>query len=110
MGRKSPLPLIGSSCVWRHERRPPRLPDRSQCAVPAAPRQMGPLMTADPQPMPPPGPTMRCYPVDGGRRWAAALKSASGRLETLAGLFDTEAAAEAYVARANEALKRRRRP
>lgn len=58
---------------------------------------------------PPAGPTMRCYPVDGGRRWAVALRSAAGRLETLAALFRTEEAAKAYVARCNEALAARQR-
>lgn len=61
------------------------------------------------QPDRPSGPTMRCYPVDGGRHWAAALKSASGQLETLAALFDTAEEAKAYTARANEALAARQR-
>lgn len=56
----------------------------------------------------PPGPRMRYYQTGPGR-WAAALKSASGRLETLAGLFDTAEAAKAYTAAANEALAARQR-
>ncbi len=64
-------------------------------------------MTADPQLPLPSGPTMRCYAVDGGRHWAAALKSASGRLETLAGLWDSREEAEAYCQRSNEALAAR---
>lgn len=69
------------------------------------------MTMADPEPPAASGPRMRYYQTGPGR-WAAALRSASGQLETLAGLFITETEAKAYVARCNEALaaRQRRRP
>jgi len=55
---------------------------------------------------PPAGPRMRCYRLSCGK-WAAALKSASGGLETLVGLFGSREEASAYVEGANRALEAR---